>query len=203
MNVDLNLDAIKLFIVLVLPGLISMQVYRLVMPARALDWGNAILEGLFYSLLNLILCLPILWPIHRGTFPSEHPVWYAIFAFLVLFVLPVLWPLALVRVLKSSMLSRWLQLPFPTAWDFFFDKRPDVFALIHLKSGEMIGGYFGRQSYATAYPTEGDIYLELVYKVNADGSFGAPMEGSQGMLVRKDEYSYVEFYARPQEGDRK
>jgi hypothetical protein len=201
MSVDLNIDALKLFVAIVLPGLISMQVYRLVMPARPLDWDNAVLEGLFYSLLNLILSLPILWPIHRGNFPADHPWLYICAAGVVILVLPILWPILLVRALKSRVLSRYLQLPFPTAWDFFFEKRRDVFALIHLKTGEMVGGYFGGHSYATSYPDEGDLYLEIVYRVNVDGTFGSPIEASQGLLVRKDEYTYIEFFKCPDQGD--
>ena len=57
-----------------------------------------------------------------------------------------------------------MQLPFPTAWDYYFDKRNPSWVLVHLKDGTLIGGLFGDDSYATSFPTDGDIYLEKVAK---------------------------------------
>jgi len=48
----LSFDKLTYFVVLVFPGLLSIQVYRLLMPAKPIDWSNALLEGLFYSLTN-------------------------------------------------------------------------------------------------------------------------------------------------------
>ena len=60
----------------------------------------------------------------------------------------------------------------------FFDKRKPIFILFHLKDGRMIGGYFGPDSYATAYPGEGDIYVQAVCKVNDDGTFSDPIDSA-------------------------
>ena len=79
----------------------------------------------------------------------------------------------------------------------FFDKRTPLFILIHLNDGKMVGGYFGDDSYATSYPCEGDIYIQTVYKVDEDGRFGETISGSRGLLIRKDQYTYIETFDVP------
>lgn len=176
-----------------------MQLYRLLMPARALDWGSAAFEGLFYGLLNLILSLPILIPVNASNLSVLHPVWFHICWGIVLLVFPILWPCLLVFLHKKRLFTRWVQLPYPTAWDFLFDQRPEAFVLLHLKSGEKIGGYYGAGSYASAYPHEGDIYIELVYKVDENGMFQHVIPNTRGLLVRKDEYSHIEVFNLPKQ----
>ena len=199
MSTVLDIDTLPLFILFVLPGLVSMRIYRLLIPCRQLDWGNACLEGLFYSAVNFALFLPLIVTIHHDSFPSKHPVWYGLLALLILLVGPIIWPIVYVKLVRSKKLMRGLQLPYPTAWDYFFDKRRSIFVLIHLKTGRMIGGYYGPASYATAYPDEGDIYLQAVYRVNDEGRFGEPIESTNGLLISKDQYSYIEFFGVPKQ----
>lgn len=87
-----------------------------------------------------------------------------------------------------------LQLPFPTAWDYYFDARKTCFVLIHLKNGKMIGGFYGNKSYSTSFPRHGDLYLEKVVQVDKDGKFVKIIEGSEGMLVPQDSYDYIEMF---------
>ncbi len=61
----------------------------------------------------------------------------------------------------------------------------------------MIGGFFGEGSYATAYPDEGNIYLKAVYNMNNDGTFSDPVELTKGLLITKDQYTYIEFFDIP------
>jgi hypothetical protein len=91
-----------------------------------------------------------------------------------------------------------LLLPHLTAWDYYFHKRVQCFVLIHLKDGNFIGGLYASNSFATAFPRNGDIYIELVYRVNkADKSFGEAIEGSNGAIVRASDYTIIEFFCIP------
>lgn len=190
---------IGLFVLVVFPGLISTTIYRLVMPARALDWGNALIQGLFYSAVNFVLGLPLLFWLVFGYDPLAHPVRYSIAAILLLFVTPIAWPLVLISIFKSKRLASRVQIPYPTAWDFFFDQREPGFLLVHLTNGKLLGGYWGTDSYAGSFPNDGDIYLEAVYSVNEGGEFGEPIANTRGVLLRKEQYSYVELFAVPED----
>ena len=43
------------------------------------------------------------------------------------------------------------------------------------------------------------MYLETVYHVDEDGNFKEPVEGSSGVVIRKDQYDLIEFFTPPQE----
>jgi len=187
------LDTPVLLLFLVFPGLVSMQVYRMIMPAYRIEWKSAILEGLFYGVINLVLLSPLVyWLMSTGAAEANAIMLWAAAA-VVFVIAPIVWPLAFVFLVKRPLLRRYVQLPYPSAWDFFFDRRADCFVLIHLKNGQMIGGYYGPNSYATSFPDHGDIYLEAVYRVDATGTFVEPIESTEGLLISRDGYSYIEL----------
>ena len=198
MKIAPDLESWTLFLVLVVPGLISMHIYRLLFAAKEIDWKNGLVQALFYSSLNLVICLPVLFPIHRDNFLTDHPYWYTTILMIILLVPPVIWPFLYRRLLRWQWLASKIQLPYPTAWDYFFDRRVSVFVLVQLKNGSKLGGYYGSESYATSFPTEGDIYLETVYRVDEDGKFKESIDGSSGAIIRKDQYELIEFF-KPQE----
>lgn len=99
--------------------------------------------------------------------------------------------------IRNTEIVRNLQLPYPSAWDYYFDEREPAFVLIHLENGNLIGGYFGSNSYATSFPNQGDLYLEAVYEVAEDGTFDEPIEDTDGMIITSDEYHYVELFTLP------
>ncbi len=197
MTADLSPTTAGVFLLVVFPGLVSTTIYRLIMPARALDWGNALLQGLFYSAINFVLGLPFLFWLVFGYDPLSHPIRYSVAAVLLLFITPIAWPLALVALFKSKRLARRIQIPYPTAWDFFFDRREPRFVLIHLANGKLLGGYWGANSFAGSYPNDGDIYLEAVYSVDEAGRFSDPVPNTSGVLLRKEQYSYIELFSVP------
>ena len=83
-----------------------------------------------------------------------------------------------------------------TAWDFFFDRRRPVFALIHLHDGRVVAGFWGADSYTGSFPNDGDVYLQAVYSLNA-GRPGSPVPFSRGMIIRKDQYRYIDLLDLP------
>ena len=193
----LTKEKLILFVVFVFPGLVSMHIYRLIMPARGIKSSTAFLEAAFYSIANFVFFLPLLAPFAYRGFPVM-PSWRIYLgASVILLVGPVAWPVVFVLIIRSRKLMRHLQLPYPTAWDAFFDRRDPCFLLVHLKDGQVIGGYFGLNSFAGAFPHEGDVYIEAVYKLNEDGHFADAVEDTRGVLLRKDEYTYIELFNAP------
>ena len=194
---DLNAITIGLFVLAVFPGLVSIAVYRLFMPSRGADGSNAILQGLFYSTVNAALGSPILFFLVFGRDPLDEPLRYSLAAICLLFVGPVVWPLLLISSFRSRWVARRIQVPYPTAWDAYFGRRESGFILVHLNNGRLLGGYWGPRSYAGAYPSDGDIYLEAVYRLDEDAKFLDAIPDTRGALLRKDTYSYLEFFAVP------
>ncbi|HET7229230.1 MAG TPA: DUF6338 family protein [Longimicrobium sp.] len=203
MGSRLDVTTVLLFIVVVFPGMISINVYRVLMPARPLDWTTAVLQGLFYSAVNFVPGLPLLYLLLFGRDPLEHPVRYFVAALLVLIVMPMLWPMATVAAFKSNWLRSQFKIRYPTAWDFFFDRCKSSLVLVHMKNGALLAGLWGPGSYAGTFPNDGDIYLEKVYGID-EGEIGEPLPNTRGVLLRKRDYEYVEFFevTRSKEGNR-
>jgi len=195
MEALLEQQKLFLFIVLVFPGLVSMVVYRLLLPAAPIEWTSGLIQGLFYSIGNFAICSPVL--VIFDLLRASHPIIASLLVPLVLLVGPILWPVVLVWLLQADWVARRLQLPFPTGWDFFFHQRVPCFVLITLKDGRKIGGFFDPRSYAGSFPNHGDIYVRHVYKVDVNGEFAGPVKGSLGFWIRKDEYSLIEFFEVP------
>lgn len=198
MDARLDLPTVGLFVLVVFPGLVSINIYRLIMPSRMLGWANAMLLGMFYSVVNLILGLPILFILVFGRDPLQHPVRYFTAMVLVLLVAPVLWPVGVKAVFRSKRLARWIHIPYPTVWDFVFENRDPMFVLVHLKTGEVLAGFWGNDSYAGSFPNDGDIYLEAVYHLTETGELSEPVQNSRGVILRKSEYFYVELLSAPE-----
>jgi hypothetical protein len=201
MKAVFDLDFLRIFLVFVLPGLVSIRVYRLIMPAEGINWSTALIEGIFYSSINYALLSPLVWFMHSGNFPSDHPISYGFFGIIVLFIGPIIWPLIVSLTVRKTDLVRSLQIPYPSAWDYYFDDRKPAFVLVHLKTGKLVGGYFGKGSYATSFPNQGEIYLEAVYETSDDGTFGEPIEDTDGLIIAKDEYHYIELFDVPDSTD--
>lgn len=172
-----------------------MKIYRLILPSADIDWKTALTEGLFFSSVTLLILFPAIWPILSAGYSDSTKI--VLCSVLILFTSIAL-PFLLKHALTKTRLSEVLNLPYPTAWDYFFDLREPCFLLIHLNSGRLIGGYYGTHSYATSFPNEGDIYLERVYQVEEDGTFGNVIEDSHGLLLTRDQYKYIEIFHVPQ-----
>lgn len=200
MQVDLpkpefTLDALGLLAALAFPGLVSMQVYRAVLPARALDWKDGLVAALFYSVVNYALGFWALLYILDARRLDTAP-WTYWFCLVWLFVLaPILLPLAYRWLVTRTPLRRWLLAPYPTAFDYFFGQKLPCFVIVTLKSGGRIGGYWGDRSYASSFPEQGDLYLSAAVALTPEGKFAEAVPGSLGVLVRRDEYTHLELFA--------
>jgi hypothetical protein len=197
MSADFNLETLGLLLLFVFPGLVSTQVYRLIMPARPTAWGDSLLQSLFYTAINFTLLFPLVPFVVNTSNQEQHPAlyWLAIVA-LILFG-PIAWAFILRALFKSKAIASRIQIPFPTPWDYFFDLRQPTFLLITLTNGSRVGGFWGPDSYAGSFPNDGDIYLEAVYDLDENGRFGEAKKDTLGLLIRRDQYTCVELFAVP------
>jgi len=182
---------------LVWPGLVSLHVYRLLIPGARMDWGQALLQGFFFTVIDYLLGFPLVLYVLRTENLDRDPAGYWLALGVVWLVGPVLLPFAWKWILGTPFLRRFLQQPYVTPWDYYFARREPAFMLIHLKNGHLIAGYWGPGSYASAYPEHGDLYLSAVYRVDPTGRIGAPLSSTNGLLIGKAEYTYIELFKPP------
>lgn len=167
----LSIEKLQLFLLVVLPGIVAIKVYDLFYPPHKRDFGSSLIEAICYGFVNLAIWV---WPllfINRDRFPEEQPVWYAVGSFFMLLVSPCALALLAVKVRTMKPITKRIGWPNKTAWDDFFKRGCECWILFHLKNGKMLGGYFGKSSYATTFPDEPEIYVQEVWRVDELGKF--------------------------------
>jgi hypothetical protein len=160
----------------ILPGAISMYVYGLKVPQKEFELKDRIAEAMCFSLLNFV----IIWLPVEGLldlkYVQNHGVtmWFTLFLGFV--VAPIVWPLALI-------------------WhDFFGRQLVECWVQAELTDGRVVGGRYGRASFASSWPDPGHMFLEEIWKVDEDGYFADPVPGNAGLLLRPADYKLIRVY---------
>lgn len=73
--------------------------------------------------------------------------------------------------------------PRPSAWDVAFQEAGVGFVRVRTADGTWIAGYYGPLSYASSHPDPRNLFLELGYHVESDGTIGEVITGSAGLVV--------------------
>lgn len=182
------------FVVLFVPGFISVKVYDLLVPTGRRNFSESVYEVVSYSVLHfagLSWAIVLLYG-YRGALSA---VSIAACAFAMLFIIPCMWPILILRLRTRKWIARHTIHPVEKPWDYFFlTHRQPVWVIVHLKDGRKIGGRFDQQSHASSSPADEQIYLEEVWTLDECGAFGKLVERSKGIVILRDEILAVEFF---------
>jgi len=187
-------NKLSLLLVFFVPGFISMKIWSLIVPFDLRKMSDHLLEAISYSCMNFALLSWLINIVIQPEFRARFPVLSSLAIFSFLFVFPVLWPILARAILKLDFIKRELIGPIPTSWDHYFRHTKSFYALVHLRNGDLLGGFFGLKSRASAFPNTQDIYLEEVWKVNQAGEFQEKVEHSKGMWITRDVFDHIEFF---------
>jgi hypothetical protein len=207
--VDIKPAQLLIIAQFVLPGAISMYIYGLKVPQKEFQLKDRLLEAVCFSLLNVVMVGMPLWLLLGFPIPiPENPPttlciatilpllgqWLAVV--LAFIVAPILWPFLIVWILQFAEQRHWIAVRAKTAWDDFFGKqREGCFLQIELNSGKIIGGRYGRRSFASSWPEPGHLYIQELWSVDPFGRFQEPLLGSPGVLLRPTDYKLVRVYS--------
>ncbi|WP_100641508.1 DUF6338 family protein [Marinobacter salexigens] len=191
-----EIDKSLLFLVLVLPGFISIKVYSLLIAVEARDYSKSLVEAVCYSSLNFSVFSWLIVLISSEGFYHHHPFIYWIGLFLVFFGAPSIWPflfrwISELKVFKKNILS-----PYKQPWDYVFAKKESMWIVVYLKDGEIIRGKFAEKSFASSYPSERQIYIEEVWREKNGKKFGEKVTRTKGILISQDEIKYIKFLGK-------
>lgn len=187
-------DKMVLFLVLFIPGFISIKVYDLLIPSARRDFSKSLIEVIGYSSLNFAALSWLIILIHSGDFYAHHKACYFTLLFFVMFIAPALWPVLFLKLSSWRPIAKHVIHPIDKPWDYVFAKKEVFWVIVHLKDGRRIGGRFDTDSFASSYPAEEQIYLEEVWKLDEGGRFVEPIERSRGILILGKEILSVEFF---------
>ncbi|MGL4299531.1 MAG: DUF6338 family protein [Candidatus Neomicrothrix subdominans] len=129
---------------------------------------------------------------HRATRIREIGLWGVV----LLIAIPA--ALAVIDHLRRRHLRmpQWLRVaydPTPSAWDFAFTNRGETYIRLLTTDDRWLGGWWGEGSWVSGYPEPREIFISMAYQMEANGTFGDPIEGSGGLYIRCDDIRAVEF----------
>ena len=189
-----EVDKALLFVVLFVPGFISIKVYELIVATEKRDFSKSIAEAVAYSALNFAV---LWWPLSLISSPNyyeQHPSLYILILFSVFLIFPALWPVLFYRLSKLAIFKKHLLSPISQPWDHVFSNRESYWVVIHLTDGSTIRGKYAKQSASSAFPSPKEIYLEEVWRPGEKGGFKEKVPRSKGVIVLESQISHVEFF---------
>lgn len=189
-----QIDKLLLFLIFFIPGFLSLKVYSLLIAGEKRDFSRDLLEVIAYSSLNFAVFSWLIILIHSGDFYTNHKIWYAIFVFLILFIMPILWPFIVVKVTNWNPIAKYIVHPIQKPWDYVFSKKKSFWVIIHLKDGRKIGGRYDTNSFASSFPSEEQIYMEEVWELDNKGAFVKPIERSKGIIILGNDIVAIELF---------
>lgn len=192
---ELKVEQLLLVTGFILPGAISMYVYGLKVPQKEFELKDRIAEAICFSLVNfLIIWLPVEHVLSAGAV-QDYPIVTWIVLMIGFVAAPVVWPFCLIWLLQAAAARGWIAVRAKTAWDDFFGRqKTECWLQVDLADGRVIGGRFGRNSFASSWPDPGHLYLEQVWQVDEDGFFTDPLPGNAGILLKPADYKLVRVY---------
>lgn len=189
-----ELNKMVLFLIFVLPGFISLVIYDYIIPKEKRDFSKSIIEIVCYSTLNFIALFPLIYVNIKYDYYNTNTFLLYLSLLIVFIVLPILWPIIFTKFTHTKFFKSHFLHPIAKPWDYFFGKKESAWVIVHLKSGKMIGGWYGEDSFASSYPDEEQIYLEKVWKLDQTGVFLSEVDQTKGVIISSDEISSIEFF---------
>jgi len=193
---DLSGKGIFFFVLLVFPGFVAQSIYELYVPVEDRDAGTRLFLSLAYGILNFALTWPLILPALSTLSSHLQLSWSSSIPYLQLIASLVIIPAVIGYSCYRVRYSSWFALnPSPTAWDDFFRRGSYCWIIFHLKDGSKIGAYYGRDSHASSFPNDQDIYVSQVWRIDESGRFQEQIERTQGLLIRRQDCNMIEFFS--------
>lgn len=158
---ELKIEYLLVFSGFVLPGAISMYVYGLKVPQQDHSLKDKVLEAICFSVLNFLVLIWLIRFLFEPNFLTVRPFesWCIVVVSFV--VMPAFWPFALVWILRGAERLKWIKVRARTAWDDFFGtERRGFWIQAVLMDGKVLGGRFSQESYASAFPDPGHLFIQ-------------------------------------------
>ncbi|WP_195573916.1 DUF6338 family protein [Paenibacillus sp. 1001270B_150601_E10] len=193
-----NFDMALYTLLFLIPGFSMSFAYGYFIPQRDQAYQPAILRFFFFSCVNFAIWWPLIHQLITIKYYDNHPFRWSICIIAVLIIFPFI--LGLVAGLITE--KEWLRVmlhkvkvqtlhPVPTAWDYIMSKA--AYTIVTLKDGTRIYGKYSNNSIASSVPNEKDLYIEVVYKLDENGSW-QEIPRSNGVWIAGDQILHIEFF---------
>lgn len=205
-------DALLIAVLFMIPGFVADAVIGKQFARRKREPTELVLNILLLTLIDYAVCSPLLlWldsqvaAAQYADFIHAHRVLCLTISIAVLFVAPTLLATAIGHFARKEWGRQLLHAVFsvklddpeepPTVWDFVFKPDRAYQIVATLTDGSKVAGGFAGKSRVSTYPEEQELYLEVLYALGDDGTIGAPLQLSEGVLLKRTDIRSLEFYA--------
>jgi hypothetical protein len=186
-----------LFPVFVVPGYVALKVFDLRVPGTSRDFATGLIEVVCISMLNLSV---VAWPLSLiAVTRSSLSFVYSLAWFVLFVVVPAGLATIAVWLLSQPWMRHIVLHPCRSAWDFFFVRGQTCWVICHLKSGDRVAGYFGRNSMASSFPRPEQLYLEDVWELDEESGFLRPTNESLGAIIQREDCTLIELFSSSRE----
>lgn len=191
-----DFDTVFIAMAFIVPGYVYLVVRGHIVPGHRARGTESLVRLLSISTLNFMLWA---WAVYLVLESDDLPKWArpAIWTFAIL-VSPVIMGLLSGFSTKMGLVTRLYKfLDFhpvhiiPTSWDYAFSIPHQRYVIITLDNGKRFAGLWGVKSFASDEPSERDIYLEKVFKIEKES--GTWTETDRSLLVKGQYVRSVEF----------
>lgn len=196
---EFELSKLVFFLAFVVPGFVSMRVFALLRPTDIITLKSHILDAIFFGTINFALLIYPMTVLLNTEWSPDNMFELVPLVFIIFFFFPVIWPIALLRILRFLESKNLILSQAPTSWDHYFGQRVasgGCWAIAHLHDGRKIGGLFDDKSFASSYPRHGHLYMEELWVLDANGNFLNAVAQSQGVILRPEDYHFLELFKR-------
>lgn len=196
-----SVQALILVIGFFMPGFIAGKVFELCFPRGEMPERIRLLEYLTLSFVNYALWSFVIVVVVRGELWQTRPFTFAGILFAVVLVSPLVLGFAMAAATEKRsfqhLAARFgIRAPhhIATAWEWFFREHPTSrwWVVIRLRSGIMVYGFFGWNSYMGNVPGHRDLYLERECKLNREGNLQVIKDGG-GIYLRYGDIEAIAF----------
>lgn len=214
MSIPSSITQILVTLVLVVPGFVFQGV-RIRLRGRTpgdTEITTRILSAIVVSTIFALIYILVLGStiVEPETLQDDalgHPRVYALLGLAAAFVVPAVAAYVFAGIAgtdwwetqRQRLLSdRWTRIdPRPSAWDAVFGDIGECFVRVRTREKTWYAGWFGGDSYASSWPDPQTLFVEVAYKIDADGEIGDPVEGSSGAFIDCTGADYIEFLTSP------
>ena len=186
-----SVSSVFAVIAFIVPGFIASSMLSMFQPAKRYTAELAIVRFLTLSAYNYALWSWLVYLLIVNPWFKEHLVFAALLWGAIILIAPLLLGLFLGyesqrewgRSLFRRLGLRSIHI-IPSAWDWRFGRLSDPhWVLVTLDDDSQVGGYFGRESFASSGPDSQDIYVEQIWDIPSDGGPWKMAERGTGMLI--------------------
>ncbi len=184
-----------------MPGFIAGKVFELCFPRGEVTERVRVFEYVVLSCLNYAFCSLILIFVIETELWVTYPGWFACWTFCVLLIAPVVLGFGMAVATEKrwfQRLAHCIGVKAPhhlgTAWEWFFREHPTTrwWVVARLRSGIIVYGFFGWESYMGNEPGLRDLFLERECKLDDEGNFEV-IEGAGGIYLRYEDIEAIGF----------